>query len=870
MRVLYQILALFRMLFRGGRVDADLGDEMRFHIERETAANVAHGMSPDAAYRAARLAFGSVDASHEQSRDERPGARVRDLLRDARFGARLLAKSPVFGITGIAIVALGIGAATAIFSVVYGVMLRPLPFEHPDRLVSIWLQRQTARNLPAAADAEALRLLPGVFDEVALVRNWNLNLVGDGEPQRLQAARVSPNLFALLGVRAEVGRTFAGDENQTGLDRVVLLSDAFWRTRFGADRGIVGRQIHLNGYLHTVVGIMPPSFQYPSSAHQAWIPLVLEASELTRQVTNNYRIVARLGPGMTLDQARREVTTLAKRSAVAHGGKDTAGMTVDSMLDDAVREVRPALLLVLGAVSFLLLIASVNLSSLFGARARARTSEFAVRLALGASRRRLVTQAIAEALPVLAIGGLVGVVLALWAVRAFVVTAPVGLPRVENIHLSAPVLAVSLGLLVLTGIATSVVPAVQAWTSDFTSIAKDSSRTSTSGRKPSAMRRAGVAVQIAFALPLLVGASLLIRSAINVMNVDLGFTPDRVATFSFEVSRAKHPSDKEASDYYGRLIEAVRAIAAVTSAALVNRIPLTDGQTNSVRFETARAPTDLTNVDSRTVSPDYFSTLGLSVTSGRTFTDHDDAGAPVVVIVDDRIARTVWPGESPLGKRLLGPEERWATVVGVVTHIRTTGLDVDPFPQVYWSYRQWTQNRMALVVRSQAELASLAAPVVKAIRSIDAEQSVYNVRPMTEIVDRSLAQRRLTTMLMVGFSGVALLLAAVGIYGVVAYGVTQRRREFGIRITLGATQREVTRLVLWQGTSMVIAGSIAGLLLAVSAAGMMSTVVYGVDPRDWSSVLASTLVVLLVAAVASYVPARRAAAVDPSVALRAE
>lgn len=873
MRVVDQVIALSRALFRSKQVDADLADEMRFHVERETEANIARGMSPGAARRAARLTFGSIDDAQELSRDDRPGAGIRQMLGDIRFGARLLGKSPVFGITGVAIVALGIGAATAIFSVVYGVMLKPLPFREPDRLVSIWLQRRSARNLPAAADAIELRQLRAVFADVAMVRNANLNLTGDGEPQRLQGERVSPNLFSVLGVSPALGRGFMSEEDQAGRDQVVVLSDALWRARFGADPGIISRQIQLNGAPYTVVGVMPPEFQYPSADFQAWVPAALDPKEMTREVTNNYRVVARLAPHATLEQARREAAALAKRLAATNAGNARTGITVDSMLEDAVRDVRPALSLLLGAVSFLLLIACVNLSNLFGARATARSGEFAVRLALGASRTRLIAQAIAEAAPVLVLGGALGVALAEWAVRAFVATAPAALPRVESIALSLPVVAFSLTVLVLAGIAASIAPAAQAWGSDFTTITKDGGRSSTAGRGRALARRIGVAAQIAFALPLLVGGSVLIRSAINVTDVDVGFKPERVATLSFEVSRAKHPTDKEVADYYGHLIDAARAVPGVAIASLVNRIPLSGGQTNAIHFfDATGTKEELTNVDTRTVSPDYFATLGIDLIAGRGFTDHDDAGAPVVAIVDDRVARTIWPGETPLGKRVRSPDGREASVVGVVAHIRTIGLEVDPEPQVYWSYRQWTQNRMVLAVRSEtsAGLGALIAPVTKAIRAVDSDQSVYDVRRMTQIVDRSLSQRRLTTTLMVGFSALALLLAAVGIYGVVAYSVTQRLREFGIRVALGATRREVMRLVVWQGTSMALVGSAIGVVLALGAAGVMSNLVYGVAPRDVASLFGATALLLAVASVASLIPAGRAAAVDPAVTLRAE
>lgn len=873
MRILYRVAGLFRSLFRSDRVDDDLAAEMRFHVERETEANVARGMAPDAARRSARLKFGSVDASHEQSRDERPGVGLRQMIQDTRFGARLLAKAPVFGFTAVAIIALGIGASTAIFSVVYGVMLRPLPFHEPERLTTVWLTRGTGRMYPSAADAAELRQLPGVFTDVALVRSSHANMswTGDGEPQRLQAARVSPNLFSILGVSPSFGRTFAPDEDKLGNDRVILISDALWRTRFGGDRGVVGKQIRLDGTMFTVVGVMPPEFQYPTTALDAWIPATIEPEELTRAVIQNYRLVARLDPRMTIDQARGATAALATRLGSLYPWNKGAGFSVDSMLDDAVRTVRPALSLLLGAVSFLLFIACVNLSNLFGARASARGSEFAVRLALGASRTRLIAQAIAEALPILVIGGLLGVVVAQAAVAAFIANAPTGLPRLESIELSAPVVAYSVLVLLVTGLAASVVPAVQAWRSDFTTITKDGGRAATAGKQRSVARRFGVAVQIAFALPLLVGASLLVKSAIEVGRVNLGINPEHVATVAFEVRGSKHETERDVGAYYMRLAEVVRNLPGVSSAAITNRIPLVGGQTNPIRFENATGDAQTANVDSRTVTPEYFTTLGIPLLAGRAFTSQDGPDAPRVGIIDERLAKTVWPGENPIGKRFRGPGSDWVTiVVGVVGHVRTAGHETDPNAQVYWSANQWSQTRAVLAARSTLEPSALLPAIVKAMRSVDADQSVYDVRTMDDIIDRSLAQRRLTTMLMVGFAAIALLLAAVGIYGVVAYGVTQRIREFGIRVALGATRNEVTRLVVWQGTSMAIAGAVVGLALALAAAGVMSNLVYGVAPRDAVSIIGATGALLLVAGLASYLPARRAAAVDPAVTLRSE
>ena len=869
MRIFRRGAALARALFRHDRVDADLAEEMRFHLEREAQANIARGMSPDIAMREARLRFGSVDAAHETARDERPGAFLRELWGDLRFGARLYRKAPVFGAAGIAIVALGVGAATAVFGVVYGVMLQPLPFREPDRLVSIWIE--SGRRFPTAADAEALRRLRGTFADIALVRssNANLTLVGEGTPQRLQAARVSPNLFAVLGASPLAGRTFAAGEDVEGAANVVMLTEAAWRSRFGADPGIVGRSVRLSGATHTVVGVMPASFQFPAADVDAWIPAVLEPGELTREATNNYRLVARLAPGVELDRARREANAVAAEIARQVGGEARGGFTVDAMLDDAVREVRPALQLLLGAVGLLLLTACVNLAMLFGARAASRRGEFATRLALGASRRRVVTQAVAEAAPVLVIGGLLGVLVAAWAVDALAAAAPAGLPRVESIALSTPVLVCALALLALTGGAASVVPAAQAWRSDFTSIAKDGGRGNT--RRTGTARRIGAAAQFALALPLLAGAALLLQSALAVSRVELGFRPEGVATFSFEVSRTTYPENVDVARYYDRVVEAVRAVPGVSHAAIGNRAPLVGGQQNEVRFEGAAIPfEEPLMIDSRTVTPDYFATLGIPLLAGRTFDSRDATGAPLVGVIDERLARTLWPGQSAIGRRFKGPHDSLGTVIGVVGHTRASGVEVDPRPQFYWTTHQWIQNRAVLVVRSTGDPRAVFKPVAAAVHAVNPEQALFDVRTYEDVVARSLVQRRVTTALMVGFGAIALLLAAVGIYGGVAYGVAQRLREFGIRVALGATRRDVTRLVVGQGAQTALAGSAVGLALAFVAAGAAQGLVYGVAPRDLPSLLGAAALLLLVALLASWLPARRAAAVDAVVTLRAE
>lgn len=877
MRLLYQAAALLRVLFRHERVDADLGEEVRFHIERETQANIARGMPPDDAYRAARLTFGSVDDAVERARTERPGSLARETMADVRFGMRLLAKSPAFALAATVIIAVGVGAVTSVFSVVYGVMLHPLPYREPDRLVSLWSTSPTAgaeHLYPNAADIMVWRRSSRALEDIAFVRAGvgNLNLLGVGEPARLQGARVSTNLFSVLGVAPALGRPFASDEGRDGHDHVIILSDDLWRTRFGADRSIVGRSIRLNGESYSIIGVMAPTFAYPTREYQAWVPLVVDPRELVREVTQNYSVVGRMRAGVDVAQTRREMAAINRRMQTEFPATNRSrDVMVVSMLDDVIRDVRPTLIALLAASLSLVLIACLNLSSLLGGRAAARHGEFAVRLALGSSRTRLVRQVVAEVMPILVLGGAMGLLVAIACVRGFLALAPVGLPRLESVAVNTPVIFAALTLIAIAGVIAALAPATQAWRSDFTTMTKDGGRGSTAGRRRASFRRLGVAAQIAVAVPMIVGAGLLIRTAIRLAAVELGFATDGVAIFHVAVPRGKYATDADVAAFYDRVLLSVAAVPGVSHAGLVNRVPLDGNQTMSVLIaSTAGAPLALDGIDSRPATPDYFAALGIPLREGRTFTTHDDAAAPGVAIIDDRLAHAAWPGQSALGKRIRRFDGVWCTVVGVVGHVHANAVDADPRSQIYWSHHQVTQDRMVLVVRGAADATALMKPVVDAIHAVDADQPVYEVRSMVDVVDRSLVQRRLAMQLIAAFGAIALGLAAVGIYGVVSYGVTQRRREFGVRLALGATPGAVTRFVVRDGLTMATLGCAVGLGAALAVGSAMSNLVYGVSSRDALSLAGAVVILFGVTIVASYLPARRAAAIDPAVTLRTE
>ncbi len=879
MRIIRRLSMLRRDVFGSRGLDRQMDEELQFHFDREVQANCERGMSLGDARREARLAIGNAESCKETSRDERSGALIRQFGRDLAHGARLLRKARGFSAACIAVVALGIGAVTAIFSVVYGIALEPLPFREPDRLVALWTRAPKlgqARVLVNGADHRDWQASNHVFEDIALVRNIaNFNLTGDGEPERLFAARISANLFSVLGVEPAIGRGFTEDEDEIGNEQRVILSDGLWRRRFGADPSIVGREISLSGVPYLVVGVMRPDFQYPGREFQVWTPLTINPDELARKIPGySFLAVARLKDGVSVAQAQSEMDTISARLASTYPfSKDTSAEVV-LLHSDLVAGVGPTLYLLLGAVVCLLLIACLNLSSLIAARAAAQRREVAVRLALGATRGRVALQSLAESMPLLVIGGVLGVALATWAVTAFVPFAPATLPRVENIHVSATVLLVSVVALTLTGLLASLLPTRQAWNVDLAAATREETRSTTGGRAQSRARSVLVATQIALAVPLLVGAVLLMRSFVKLTEVNPGFRTDNTFTTLLAIPRSKYRDDLQVAAFTDRLLEQVASIPEVSSVGLVSRLPLGGvGAFGALEFDAPEPRrTAFPATDWRSVSPGYFQTIGIPLLEGRRFDSRDVDGAEPVAIVDERIARTVWPGESAIDRRfrIAFAGQPWVRIVGVVGHIQHDGLDLEQRPQVYWTYQQRAQDRMALVVRSKGDSRSLARAVLQAVHTVDPEQPVYDTRMLSEVVDRSLASRWLNMALIVAFAAIALFLSCIGVYGVVAFGVAQQRREFGIRVALGASRGGIARLVLSRGLSLAGSGAAIGLILAVLVARTMQALLYGVTVSDLASFAAATAALFVVALLASYLPARRAAAVDPASTLRSE
>jgi putative ABC transport system permease protein len=865
-------------------IAADVDEELQFHLEMRARDYVSRGLARDAADRAARERFGDIgrvaswlrrhDVQQERAR------RAREIMstfgQNLRLGGRTLLKQPTFTAAAVLTLALGIGATTAMFSVVHGVLLRPLPFGDPARLVRVWtvMKPDFGRSAVSAANWRDWRAQNRSFEDIALWQsNRNFNLTGHGDPERLQGARVSANLFPILRVAPLLGRTFTDDENEIGREHVVVLSHALWMRRFGGDPSLVGRTIPLNGVPTTVIGIMKPDFRYPSRTVELWAPVAIPADEYTRRFWMSYSAVARLKPDVTAEQARADLESVSANLARQYAANRNMEVGFAPLLDDMVSRLERPLFVLLGAVGAMLLIGCANLTNLLLARGVARRRELAVRTALGASRGRLIEQSLAELLPLFALGGVFGLMTAIWVIRALVPVLPADLPRAEAIAINLPVLAFTTVVIVVIAALVGIWPAVDAARSGVSSGLTELSRSSTAAPRRARMRDLLVVGQIATTLLLLVGATVLMRSFLAVRDVRPGFNPHDVLTVHLAVPRAKYPLDRDVAGFYTRALNRLGELPGVVAVGAVTHLPLGGtNQTGSFEIDWLRPGRVSPNFQTRTASPEYFRALEIPIKEGRAFASTDDVDAPPVAIVDEILAQQLWPGTSAVGRRIRESNEApWSTIVGVVGHVRHTGLDdADNTGQVYWNYSHRAQERMALVIKTRGTPAALTRSIGAAIREVDPDQPIYDARTLDQVIDRSLGQRWFQMILLAVFAGIALVLASVGAYGVIAYGVGQRLREFGVRIALGAARRDVTLQVLRRGGALFAAGAAVGLVLAAATVRVLSSLVYGVAPRDVFSFVVATVVLFVVSMLACYIPARRAARVEPSVALRSE
>jgi putative ABC transport system permease protein len=803
------------------------------------------------------------------------------MMADLRYALRMLAKSPAFTFVAVLTLGLAIGANSAIFSVVNAVLLRPLPYPHSEQLVRVF-GKQPQLDLAPNSPANFLEWHDEnkVFERIGTYVGQGFNLLGGENPERVIGARVSADVFPLLGVQPALGRVFSNDEDQEGRAQVVILSHDFWQRRFAGDPNTIGQTITLNDKPYTVVGVMPAGFAFPSTRTHAWVPMAFSASERKTRDTNYIDVIARLKPGVSLEQARANMDAVARSQAERYPKTNAGvGVTVVSLQEHIVGDVRPMLVVLLGAVAFVLLIACANVANLLLARAASRQREMSIRGALGASRSRVVRLLLTESVLLAIVGGAVGLVLAIWSLDLLVSLKPANLPRLAEIGVNRTVFLFTLGVSIFTGLLFGVVPALQVSRLDLNEGLKESSRGGTDSPRRHRMRALLVVSEVALSLVLLVGAGLMIRSFSRLLAVDPGFKADHVLTAFVSLPQSKYPKHEEQTAFFDRLLERLRNLPGVTAAGLVTDIPLYGGSSTGFDIEgrPEAAPGTRAMTDYRLISSDYFAAMGMRLVKGRAFSRHDNETAPGVVIINETLAARFFAGENPIGRRLdlSGDPKDLREIVGVVGDVRNYGLDAEVKPEVYVPFLQSAPGYLSsvvsaptIVVRSAMEASSLGSAVREQVQALDKDQPVSEVKTMEWYLADSMAQRRFNMFLLGAFAGLALVLAAVGIYGVIAYTVTQRTHEMGIRIALGAKGGDILRLVFSNAMATTLAGIALGLGAAFALTRLLRSLLYQVSPTDPVIFAAIPLLLLTVSIIATYLPARRAMKVDPITALR--
>ncbi|MFY9609352.1 MAG: ABC transporter permease [Blastocatellia bacterium] len=800
------------------------------------------------------------------------------LLQDLRYGTRMLIKNPGFTLVAVLALTLGIGADSAIFSVVNAVLLRPLPYPDSERLVVLRERSPQIEGMSVAyPNFIDWRDQNNSFENLGVFRRQSYSLTGSGEPERLTGWQVSADVFVLLKAAPAHGRVFTGDEDKAGANPVVVLSHGLWQRRFGEDPNIIDQAVTFDGRVFTVIGIMPPGFEFPGRGTELWTPVGQSSRDPGWENRGNHpglTGIARLKPGVSIEQAREDMEVVATNLERQYPDSNTGNrITVTSALENAVRTIRPALLVLLGAVGLVLLIACANVANLLLARATTRQKEIAIRTALGASRGRIIRQLLTESSLLSLAGGALGLLLARWGVKLIVAISPNSIPRSREINLDFRVLAFTIGVSLLTGIIFGLVPALQSSKPDLNETLKDAGRGSTGGRH---LFRSGLVVsEVALTLVLLISAGLMIVSFYRLQQVDPGFNHERLLTFSVSLPSKKYPEDPQRISFYEQLAEKLRRLPGVQTVGLSSGLPLgNNGWQTSFRVDGQPEPepgkTPLT--EAVIASPEYFQAMGLIVLSGRNFSEQDVKDAPRVTLIDEEFARRYWPGEEAVGKRIrTGGDGPPVTVVGVVRRVKMDGLNDDSNRvQSYYPFRQLPRGGMIVVVKTATDSMSLVSGVREQVLAIDPDQPVFNVNTMEQLRSDSIAPDRLNLMLLASFAAVALILAGVGIYGVMAYSVTQRTHEIGIRMALGARPSDVLGMVIRQGMKLAVIGLAIGLAGAWIATRAMASLLFGVSATDPLTFAAISVFFFGVALGACFVPARRATRVDPMIALRYE
>lgn len=808
------------------------------------------------------------------------------LLQDLRFGLRTLTKSPGFAVVALLTLALGIGANSAIFSVINAILLRPLAYKNPEQLVLINHNYQKI-SLKASVSAFGFvhyRDNAKSFESLTAITGWAANLTGEGEPERLTGQTVSANFFELLGANAAMGRTFAVGEDSEGKNRVVVLSHGFWQRRFGGDQNILNKTLSLNGENYSVVGVMPPSFQYGREIGMIvdlWAPIVFTPQQLSsNSITNEFlSVLGRLRAGVSQEQAQAEMHNIASnlRQQYMQGADATNwDLLLTSFRQQVVGDISTMLWIVMLVVGFVLLIACANVANLLLARAAARQKEIAVRTALGARRWRIIRQLLTESLLLSVVGGAFGLLIGYWGVKALVALNEDRIPRAHEISLDWKVMLFTFGISILTGILFGIVPALQTTKTDLHETLKEGGRNAAATTKQW-IRSSLVVVEIALALAVLVGAGLLVKSFLHVQQVNPGFNPEGMLTMHLSLPMTKYSEAPQRANFYKQVINDVRALPGVQSVGAVSVLPLSGGgSSGSFRIEGRDVPPGQSSPHGArwAATPDYFKTMGIPLIRGRYFEDRDTSEALPVAIIDQALAQKYWPNEDPLGKRIVFEGTRdnplWREIVGIVGHVKHTDLEGESRAQYYMPHQQRPQPNMALVIRTPNDPNALAGSVRSVIKSADSDLPVFRVRTMDQFVADSMTQRKFALLLICVFACLALLLSAIGLYGVMAYSVTQRTHELGLRMALGAQASDVLKLVVKQGMLLAVVGLAIGVVGAIFLSRLMKTMLFNVSATDPLVFVGIALILAAVALLACFVPARRATKVDPMVALRYE
>jgi len=879
--MLRKLFHRLRASLRRGKIERQMDAEMRFHLDMETAENIRRGMSEEEARLASRLSFGGVEQTKEAYRDIALFRRLEDLWKDLRYGARMLRKNPGFAFVAVITLALGIGANTAIFSVVNVVLLKPVPYYDPQRMVWVTIAVKGNDNGHAAAQPYLnWQSQSKSFEHLVAFISASINWTGRGEPQRLSSVWVTANTFSALGVTPQLGRAFNPEEDRPGGASVALLSHAFWTRSFGGDPDIIGQSLMLDGQSRTVIGIMPPEFRFLQDGGflgeiDVWAPLAIDVDrELKANGSNIVNVVGRLKPGFKPEQAQAELT-LILHQIYPKIPAEVVQARVTPLSEMLVGNLRRGTLTLFGAVGFVLLIACANVANLLLGRAAMREKEMAVRAALGAGRWRLVRQTLTESLLLSMLGGAIGLLLAALGVKALVASVPDTLAHLRLSGVDGATLGFTFLVTLLTGVAAGVIPALQTSRINLNETLKEGARNvATLRRRSGRISPALVIGELALTLALLAGAGLLIKSFLRLLAVAPGYDPENLLTMILPLDEAKYQTGSpQLKSFHREALARIQAIPGVKAVATGSGLPLA-GRPGGVFLNIeGREPVHGWSrpiVEVSNISPDYFRVMGMRLRAGRGFTEQDNKNAPGVVIINETLARRYFSGEDPIGKRIFyGNRPTMYTIVGVASDVKRFGLEAEVLPEIYEPYSQVEYGGfMRFAVRTDGDPLDLAATVRRQIWAIDADQPIINVMTMEQRLAESVALRRFQMLLFGVFAAVALMLAAVGVYGVISHSVSRRTHEIGVRMALGAEPRDVLLIVVRQGMSLALVGVAIGLAASLALTRVMSSLLFDVKATDPATFASISLLLAGVAFLAAYLPARRATKVDPMVALR--